>query len=369
MWKLAIVTTAELPPEACGKGKVSYPAVFAPTKEAVLMSGSLVQLGDDTVQLALDDVAELDQVDTCVCRLNLYRDEVEIPWDKILEAPLRALIQAVPAFTLCRDQACKGDCARFHPSLEEAVDQVILEVWARKYLKQDGSRSKPDDSELFQAYIRVPESAVEHIFNRYVQGVYLEPRAHDTAGPHAAWTVVWLPGSNLQAACHALKTTEKALALARQGRKYGLRTKEVDEQTVFTLHRPHHDFLKLKICAKYRLHPLPHGTQRHSITALLKKWGWAARPLQPEKGDASGATWLVGVESDPPAPAMPLADGFVAPMPKPVASIVCGSTRTLKHLQQGEAATEVDPWWGGKILGLLPEVHETRLSSHLSLRV
>ena len=56
---LAIVTTAELPPEACGKARVSfvrYPAVFAPTKEAVLVSGSLVQLGDDTVQLALDDV-------------------------------------------------------------------------------------------------------------------------------------------------------------------------------------------------------------------------------------------------------------------------------------------------------------------------
>ena len=85
---LAIVTTAELPPEACGKARVSsvrFPAV----------SGSLVQLRDDTVQLALDDVAELDQVDTCVCRLNLYRDEVEIPWDKILEAPLRALLQAV----------------------------------------------------------------------------------------------------------------------------------------------------------------------------------------------------------------------------------------------------------------------------------
>ena len=195
---LALLTTAELAPEACGRARVSslrYPAVFTPTQEAVLVAGSMIQLGDETVQLALNSVDELEQVETCVCRLNLYKDEIAFAWDRVLEAPLRALTQAVPAFVLCRDPACKGDCARFHPAVEEQVEHLILEVWARQYLRVDGSRARPAESELFQAYIRLPSSAIHHLFKQHMPGVCLEPRSAEGTGPHPAWTVVWLPGA------------------------------------------------------------------------------------------------------------------------------------------------------------------------------
>ena len=125
---------------------------------------------------------------------------------------------------------------------------------------------------------------------------------------------------------HALRTTERALALARLGRKY-------------------------EISAKYRLHPLPHGTQRRAVAQLLKRWGWVARPLQPEKGDATGAAWLVGAESEPPGFAMPVGDSFVlinkareGSVAKPGPPGVCGTARTLKRVQQTDAAVEPDPW-------------------------
>ena len=63
---LALVTTAELPPETLNGTPVTgvrYPAIYAPTAEAVLITGSLLQLGDEAVQLTPSTIAEVDQVD------------------------------------------------------------------------------------------------------------------------------------------------------------------------------------------------------------------------------------------------------------------------------------------------------------------
>ena len=145
--------------------------------------------------------------------------------------------------------------------------------------------------------------------------------------------------------------------MARLGTKYGLRTREADEQQVFEAHRPQHQFLKVRVSAHFRLHPLPHGLQRPALVQLLKQWGWTGKPLQPDRGDSNGAAWLVGASSDPPAPAMPLGTDFVlitkirdigassktAPLP------VYASMRTKRALLLDDDPDEpnADPWTTG----------------------
>lgn len=204
----------------------------------------------------------------------------------------------------------------------------------------------------------MPSSALPHLFRVTFSGLYLEPRAADGSGPHSAWAVVWLPGATAAQATHSLKITAKAVALTRLGTKYGLRTKEADEQAVFEALRPQHQFVKVRIAAKYRLHPLPHGFQRHNLVQLLKQWSWNGRPLQPDRGDAAGCAWLVGASREPPAQAMPLGTGCVLAtkvkdmgQPKPSATAICASTRTKKALlidDDIDDAGHADPWTGGR---------------------
>ena len=72
---LGLLTTSELSSDVIGAAPVSnvrYPVIYEPTEEALLVSGSLVQLGDETVQLTPSELIELDQVETCVFKL-LFR--------------------------------------------------------------------------------------------------------------------------------------------------------------------------------------------------------------------------------------------------------------------------------------------------------
>ena len=79
---LALVVTSELQVEAGRPARVStvrFPAIYAPTAEAVLVLGSLVQLGDVEVQLAPSDAVEVEGVETAVCRISVYRDQIRFP--------------------------------------------------------------------------------------------------------------------------------------------------------------------------------------------------------------------------------------------------------------------------------------------------
>ena len=358
---LALITTAEIAPDDSGVARVTslrYPAIYAPTQEAVLIAGSLVQLGDEDAQLAATDIAEVEHLSTVVCRLSLYRDECKLPWEQLVDAPIRALLQKVPEFQVCRDRSCDQNCPAFHAAVDEVVDHLFLDVWARYWGRLSGGKTKAIEAEVFQAFVRVPSSAVPHLFKVALPGLYIEPRAADGSGPHNAWAVVWLPGHTLAQALHAFKTNAKAVALTRLGTKYGLRTKEADEQAVFEAMRPQHQFVKVRIVARYRLHPLPHGFQRHNLVQLLKQWEWNCRPLQPDRGDATGCAWLVGASGEPPAQALPIGTSYVlvtkvkdVGSARQHSSAICASTRTKKALlidDDQEEAGSVDPWTGGR---------------------
>ena len=310
---LALLITAPVPPESWGTSRLEnlrFPAVYGPTREGILINGAILQLGDEVVQTTAAELTEVECVATITCKLCIYRDETKLPWDRLAESPLRTILQGIPELRVCKDTNCNGACNAFHPAIEEAVEQLFLDVWARGFYKLGGSRSPPAEAEVFQTYVRVPESAVAHMFRVGAAGLYVEPRTADGL-PHHSWSVVWLPNHTAAQALHALKTQPKAIALTRLGMRYGVRTKESDEQSVFEALRPTHEFIKLKISAHYRLHPLPHGYQRQSIVQLLRQWAWQARPLQPDRGDSTGGAWLVGAAADPPSLTQPLGTSFV----------------------------------------------------------
>ena len=358
---LALLITSTILPEAADAATLSsvrFPAIYHPTQEAVLVSGSLLQLGDVEVSLASADIAEVEPMSTTICRLNLHKDETKIPWEEVASAPVRALLSHFKELQVCKEAACGQACCCFHAPVDEAVDHLFLDVWARSFCKTGGSRVQPSDADLFQAFVRVPASAVAHLLHCSQPGFYVEPRASDGSGPHAAWTVVWLPGHTRQQAIHCLRTTPKAVALARLGAKYGIRARDADEADVFRAVRPQHQFIKVRVTTRFRLHPLPFGFQRASLVVLLGKWNWAAKPLQPDRGDSVGSAWLVGAACDPPSQALPLGDTYVLITPvksnaHPKASApppVLASAKTRRRIlldDDGPSQATVDPWTEG----------------------
>ena len=84
--------------------------------------------------------------------------------------------------------------------------------------------------------------------------------------------------------------------------------RETDKAAAYAEFKPTQDFVKVRILHRFKLYPLPHGFQRKHLAQLLHKWQWVARPLQQARGDAQGASWEVGSDCEPPAPALPAGD-------------------------------------------------------------
>ena len=353
---LALVSTAVLPDDALAglpATTIRYPATYAPTGEPILIRGTILQLGDESVELAKQDITELEPVQTVAMRMSVYKDEAGLDWHEFSQAPIKCVFGKFPCFSLCKDSACSGDCPRFHCAVDEPLEQLVLDIWARQWAKIDGGRTSSAEAAVFHALLRVPASSLKHFQCAQAQGLYFEPRSKDGFNAHPGFAVVWLPQADRAAAQHALRTCEKALRLARLGRKWGLRVRETDEESVFAAFRPGVPFIKVAAHFKWRIHPLPCGIQRQQLAALLKRWQWTARPLQPLKGDASGMAWLVGSESEPPSTALPVGEDYaLVTLQKgltqgPTQVPVCASRKTKRHIiyDDGEPGpSESDPW-------------------------
>ena len=267
----------------------------------------------------------------------------------------------MPALSLCKDPACKGDCHHFHPSVEESVENMLADVWARRFSTADGTRVEAGKAELSQALIRVPSSALKHLQRAVTPGFYFEPRSGDGYSAHAGFSVIWLPGKDRTQVLHIARTTEKVVAITRIYRRFGGRVREPDEHAVHAQLKPEVEFVKVRIAARYRLHPLPHGMQRKHLVALLKQWGWAARPLQVLKVDSAGSAWEVGSDTEPPGQALAAAGSYVLvsklrdASSQNRASGVTATARTKKHILYDDPDTKpdpaqgsADPWLGGR---------------------
>ena len=350
---LAVVSTAPLPGPCRPFQTLRFPAIYCPTAEPILVAGSLIQMGDAKV-LPAQGGAVTDKVNTGVVKVTVYQDQWPGDWESFTLAPVKSLMQQIPLLTLCRGQGCGANCAKFHASIDEAPDTVIHEVWARKFQMDNGSKATSTEATAFQVFLRIPASAVNALQQVNTPGVYVEPRESGQAtGPSKAYAVIWLPGMDFQAALHCKRKTDTALALARIGRKCGIRVLAKDEESAFKVLRPEHAFSRIRVTQKFRLHPLPHGITRQGLQQQLDAWQWAAKPLMPTRGDAVGASWEVGAECAPPSAALPtVLPVQVSNHATPPAQIsVLASSRTRKHIYagpSGSSASTEDPWANGQ---------------------
>eukprot|EP00438_Fugacium_kawagutii_P020571 Skav226934 [mRNA] locus=scaffold965:110011:119532:+ [translate_table: standard] len=339
---------------------IRFPVVYVPTGDPLLISGSIVQLGDmEVVRKRPDDpVEEMDIVSTHVLKTQMFRDELT-SWEQVAQSPIKHLVQLVPCLRMCTNLHCDMRCGLFHAAVEDSMDQVIHEVWGRRFQTTDGKQVEALKADCFQVFLRVAYPALETILLTQVAGVYFEPRADSSRSTDSSYAVIWLPGANRDAALHKLKLASHGLGLVRMKFRYGIRVLSVHEERTHQELRPGDGFTKVNVQFVYRIHPVPHGLQRVQVTKLLAEWKWLAKPLQPAKGSSEGASWEVGSTCPPPSSIMQaFGHDVLVTLVKdkadnPTTPHVVGPQRVRKQLQSTSSSSSAatDPWTLGSAGG------------------
>eukprot|EP00435_Cladocopium_sp_Y103_P070894 s259_g36.t1 len=307
---LAILITEEIPPQLKATANVTairFPVTYLPTQDPLLIHGSLLQLGDHPVtrQSLNDPVKAMDIVETHVLKIQMFRDELSSLWDAIASSPVRQLFTLVPLLRLCTSVSCDHRCGHFHAAVEDSMDQVVHEIWGRRFQSIEGRSTPAPQADIFLVFLRIAAPALPDLVKIVVEGVYLEPRANGLKATDPDYSVIWLPGTDRDAAVHRLKLTTHGLSLVRMKTRFGIRVLSSYEESAFRELRPGDSFLKVAVTKVFKIHPLPHGLQRQQIVKLLSEWNWQARPLQPARGSAEGGSWEIGASVEPPNNVMP----------------------------------------------------------------
>eukprot|EP00438_Fugacium_kawagutii_P004927 Skav217266 [mRNA] locus=scaffold47:1416457:1419855:+ [translate_table: standard] len=219
--------------------KVVIPAKFKGTDEHTLIYGHIMQLGDnDVVRENASTNSSPDIVSTKVIKLQVFNDQLSIPWNRFAEAPIRTLVAVMEPLQLCRGANCGASCGKFHPAVDETVDNVICELWARSFFDDNGKKVPPSEARLFTAFLRIPDGALDKLLSNTPQGVYVEPRGERPKEHDDRFRVIWLPGATYDEAIHQCKTLDKAISLVRLKNKFGIRVKTADEKAAWSHLRP-----------------------------------------------------------------------------------------------------------------------------------
>ena len=361
---LALLITEDIPADQRGGANIAslrFPATFTPTKDPLLINGCLLQLGDTEVSRnsPADTAEPMDIVATAVLKVQIFRDEVHGDWDQLAAAPIRALIKAIPVLRLCSDLRCNMKCGAFHPSVEDNIDQVIHEIWARRFQTLEGRQCPSASAAVFQAFLRIAIPACDSILKTNVDGIYFEPRSDGLRSTSPDYAVIWLPGANHEMAIHKLKLTTHGMSLVRLKQRFGIRVPTEHEKAAHKELRPGDEFLKVAVTLVYRLHPLPHGLQRSQVAKLLSEISWVAKPLQPAKGSMDGAAWDVGSSSPPPSTVLQamgrdILVTLVKDKSEPDSTpTVIGPKRVQTHLQRSAAPASASSDLGGPAVLIL----------------
>ncbi|CAJ1441997.1 unnamed protein product [Effrenium voratum] len=227
---LAILTTSCVPHELTGMLPVDdliFPAQHLRTQEAVLIHGSLIQLGQVRVNKEVrKNSPNLAPVPTSTLKILVHRDQWPQDWTAFTSSPLKATMQQQPILTLCRVSGCGDTCPRFHAPVDddEELNTVIMDVWSRQWIDSQGQRVNSDVADIWSAFVRVPHSALSVVLASSGSfGIYIDPRTESGKAPSPDYGVVWVPGGSYTDAVHKLKTTDAAISLARFRGRYGIR--------------------------------------------------------------------------------------------------------------------------------------------------
>ena len=350
----------DAPEELTQSGKLDkmvVPAFCPGTGEHTLLFCWTLQLGDQGVtRKTTGTIVAPEVMSTQVLKVQVFRDQLEMPWKTFSQAPVKALVGITDALQLCPGGGCGAECPKFHAGVDETIEAVICGVWSRSFFDSKGQKATAADATHFTAFLRIPTTALKAVMLSTTTGVYIEPRGEQPKQHDSKFSVIWLPGTSFEEAQHKRKTYPKALSLVRLKDNYGIRVAKADEAHAWSILRPGIDFVGLDISKIFELSPLPHGTQRTQMVSLLKAWKWNAKPLQPGRGTFSHMTWKVGAAEDPPQAVMPgfnleIVISSIKELKKPEHTPrLIASTKTQRHLTSGAAASSssgshsTDPW-------------------------
>ena len=363
---LAVLTTAPIPSDQTGTLAVTnlrFPAQVSGTNEPVLIQGSIVQLGRTLVgRSKAPSACTLDCMPTQTLRLYVYRDQWNGSWQQFTEQPFRLLLQEIPFLNLCKQDKCGDTCPRFHAAVDEPLDNLVLDLWARSWHRGDARYTKPADAEYWSVLIRVPQSAQISLQSLSGQhGLYVEPRNDCGKMADERFGMIWLGELSLQELGHKLKTTPGALAIGRLKNKYGLRFWNADLEKGYKTLKPTEQFVDTKVQTLYKLFPLPFGLQRIALQKCITAWGWNAKVRQSIGGGQEGTAWEVGASEPPPSLILPADSGDVtitiiramAKPQEPPTLLATSTTRKFLKASKSVATGSADPWtsgpdpWGG----------------------
>ena len=358
---LALLVTEVPPAEILDEFSISpmtFTATYKGTGEPMILFGAIKQLGDMQVRRVIPgQTVKPEIIQNQVVKITVYRDELQGNWSHFTAAPVRALCQMIPALQLCDGKKCGSDCPRTHQPIDEHVDTILLEIWARTFAKPEGQRIAADESSVFWVFVRIPQFVVKDLLQVSVPGVYFEPRSDDK-GHDSKYRVIWLSARTLDEAQMACRTSIHALGLVRLKRKYGIRVEAEHEEATFRLLKPDTPYVATQVQRIWQLFPLPHGLQKAGVAKLLDSISWIAKPLQPGKSSASAMSWHVGSSTSPPRGVITAFDSEILiteltkeQKPRPPPRFVA-SNKTQSHLRSeasssskaAEASSSVDPW-------------------------
>eukprot|EP00438_Fugacium_kawagutii_P031198 Skav220793 [mRNA] locus=scaffold150:52383:57152:- [translate_table: standard] len=346
---LAVLTVEPVPYESQGLltvENIRFPALYKPTAEPVLVDGSLLQLGDESViRTTHENVPTVPKLDTVTFKVTVWRDQWPGPWEPFTKAPVRSILERTPRLVLCRGDRCGQQCPKYHPAVDAPdIDAVLQDLWSRSWSTQRGRKSGAEEAEQFQVLIRIPLACADGLQQRSgTDGIYYEKRSMDGRKPDDSTSIIWLPGVTYADAMHQVKTHERSICLARWNGRYGIRARTSDAESLHAALDVDSQYSEVAVTAVYEARPLPHGIQRAGVIALIKQWGWAARPLQPARGDQHGRAWLIGAEAPPPSMVLPTSDGDVVltlhrkPPTAKTPLAVLSSQKTLTHLKKDQS--------------------------------
>ncbi len=291
---------------------IRFPAVCAANAEPVLVQGLLFQLGNVPVRRAVkEDPVAMECIQTFVAKMVIFRDGVK-DWNTVVRQPVRYIQQHYQCLVACKDEECGHSCGKWHSGKDIYIDDPIMSVWNRQWLKGNFVPCQPDDATMFVVSIRVPVGLEMGLISKSGAGtIVVEPRELDGRQVSKAYHVVWMPNQSFAQAQVLKQTTEGALGLARIGDKWGLRCRSEQAAKVHKVIKPSTEYLPSGAKMHYLIGPVPYGTVKQSIVHACKAIEWEVRPLyaMPAPRSVEGIMYKVQSVVSPPKQVIPLQEG------------------------------------------------------------
>lgn len=357
---LAVLTTSVIPVDlqSClPHSVVRYACLVLPTNEPALLTGSLLQLGDDQISKCASQGVSILACPTVTFKVHVFRDLWPVSWVDLTRRPVAQIVEHCALLQVCPGQACGANCVKWHKDLDGQTDSPLLDLWNFFWQKKEGGKEKAAEAALFTVLIRVPadmNTKLQAFSGR--DGMFFEPRSSNGREASDLYRVIWLPKYSKDEAEVELRSQEMALALCRLKDKYGLRVKKDEEGALFSALFPSKMFVACQPTDVYVMEPVPIGTQKYGVQKLLKEIGWAAKPMQPKGSAAGGIAWQVAAQSPPPDSVISTKEGEIIvtwvrslqPKRKDTdATVMSLTTRQRLQKTPSSASGTSDPWLNG----------------------